>query len=112
MERFQIYVNRKVERKNIDGSAALREAGFVPRYLPDAFEDFDEMEFLLPFEGDKKLVLSIALEEGGIKRILIGWVGPDDPDDMMRSLDKAGLKKALDLQGGSVSRFLDEITGV
>jgi len=100
-----------VERARFDDAALFDETGVVPRYLPDAFEEFDEMEFILPFEGDRKLVLSLALEQGKVMRILLGWVAPDDPDDFMRSFDEEGLEKALTLRGDALVRFMERATG-
>jgi hypothetical protein len=53
----------------------------------------------------------VALEQGRIMRILIGWVSPGDPDDAMRSMEEKDLKRALDLRGDDLARFLEEITG-
>ena len=110
MKRFQPFVGRAVDRPRLDGTGVLEKAGLVPRYLPDAFEEFDEMEFLLPFQEEKKLVLSVALEQGRIQRMLFGWVGPGDPEDAMRSLDEEGLTSALELHGAALIEFLEEVT--
>ena len=109
MERFRRFFGCEVQRERLDDAGRLAEARLTPRYLPDAFEDFDEMEFLAPFEGDKRLVISLALEQKKIMRVLFGWTGPDDPDDQMRSLDEEELKRALDLQGERLSVFLEGI---
>ena len=111
MQRFQPFVGRPVNRTRIGESSVLEKAGFVARYLPEEFDEFDEMEFTLPFEEEKSLVLSVALEQGRIMRILIGWVGPGDPDDAMRSFDEKDLKRALDLKGDDMARFLEDISG-
>lgn len=91
--------------------ALFVEAGIAPRYLPDEFEAFDEMDFLAPLDGERRLVVSAALEEGKIMRILLGWVGPGDPDDAMHALDEEGLGKALELNGDRLVGFFEKITG-
>lgn len=111
MKRFQPFVGSVVERARLDDPVLFDDTGIAPRYLPDVFEEFDEMEFLAPFEGDRKLVFSLALEQGKVMRILIGWVEPDDPDDFMRSFDEEGLRKALDLQGEALVRFMERTVG-
>lgn len=110
MERFRKIFGRSVNRSRLDDASLLEGAELTPRYLPDAFDEFDEMEFLCPLEGDRKLVLSAALEQGKIMRILFGWVGPDDPDDAMRRLDEEELKKILDGKGPALIEFLEAIT--
>ena len=45
------------------------------------------------------MVLSVALEQDRVQRILLGWVAPDDPDDAMRSLDEKTLARALEKNG-------------
>jgi len=110
MERFRPFFGCPVNRKGLDDPAVLEEAGLEARYLPAAFESFDEMEFMTSLEGDKKLVLSIALEEGKIMRILFGWAGPDDPEDTLRSLEQADLTEALDQHGEALTDFFKKIT--
>jgi len=110
MKRFQPFVGRVVDRSRLDEATVLEARRIEARYLPDSFEEFDEMEFLAPFEGQDKLVFSVALEQGRIMRILLGWVQPGDPDDAMRSLDDAGIERALALQGEALLGVLQEIT--
>jgi len=110
MERFRRFFGCPVNRKRMDDPALFEETGLEPRYLPEAFDVFDEMDFLAPLEGERRLVLSAALEEGKIMRILLGWVGPADPDDAMHRLDEEGIASALQLRGDDLVRFMEEIT--
>ena len=68
------------------------------------------MDFLAAYEEDRKLVLSVALEGGLIKRILVGWVGPDDSEDTIRTLDEESLAKALESKGDDFKLFFESIT--
>jgi hypothetical protein len=43
MQRFQPFVGRPVNRPRIDESSVMKSACLVPRYLPEEFEEFDEM---------------------------------------------------------------------
>jgi hypothetical protein len=101
---------RAVDPKSLKDPSLFEGIGVVPRYLPETLEDFDEMEFLAPYEGDKKLVLSVALEEGKIQRILLGWVGPGDPEDAMRSFDEEELERAAASGGKVFETLLEKIT--
>lgn len=110
MDRFRCFFGCEVNRRRMD-PALFEEAGIAPRYLPDEFESFDEMDFLVPLDGEKRLVVSAALEEGKIMRILLGWVGPDDPDDAMHPLDEEDLGQALEMNGDALVGFFEKITG-
>ncbi len=110
MKRFQRFIGSSVIRERFGATKVLEDAGLDARYLPDEFDDFDEMEFLAPFEGDKKMVFSVVLEEKKIKRMSLGWVGPEDPDDAMRGLDDDEIQRALELRGEAFVRLLDEVT--
>jgi hypothetical protein len=111
MNRFQPFIGRVVMRERCDEAALLETTGITPRYLPDVFDELDEMEFTLPLKGEKGLVFSAVLEAGRIQRILLGWVGPDDPEDFMRPLDEAGIGEALEITGDALIRFLEAVTG-
>lgn len=110
MKRFQEFIGRAVNRNRCDDGALLGPAGLEPRYLPEAFDEFDEMDFLAPYEEGRSLVLSVALEQNRIQRILIGWAAPGDPDDAMRTLGDEELARALDAKGDDFRNFLAGIT--
>ncbi len=110
MERFRRFFGREVLRARIDEGDRLEVAELEPRYLPEAVDSFDEMEFTAPLEEEKRLVISAVLEEGRIMRLMIGWIGPDDPEDHMNSLDEEALEKALSRHGEKLVRFFEEIT--
>jgi hypothetical protein len=110
MKRFRVFFNREVIRERLDDTELLTRAGLKVRYLPEVFEDFDEMEFLAPLEEGKDLVVSMALEQGKIMRLMLGWVGPDDPEDEMRSLDEGGVQQVLERYGDALTEFLKAIT--
>ncbi len=111
MERFQVFIGRILDRSRLDNREALERAGLEPRYLPESFDEFDEVDFVAPLDGPNRMVLSVALEQGRIGRIILGWVAPDDPDDAMRSFDDEGLQRALGANGDRVVAFLDEVLG-
>jgi len=110
MERFKAFVGRQVRRTRCDDGKILAKAGLVPRYLPEEFHEIDEMEFAVPLEGEKTLVLSAALEQGKIMRILLGWTAPGDPEDFMRPLEDDAVARALELRGDDLLRFLEDVT--
>ena len=110
MERFRRFFGCKVVRSQLDDVSLLEQSGLEARYLPEAFDEFDEMEFLLPWEEDRKIVLSAALEQEKIMRILFGWIGPGDPEDAMRKLEEEDLKKVLAEKGPLLLAFLESIT--
>jgi hypothetical protein len=110
MKRFQEFIGRAVDRGRCGDAALLGSAGLEPRYLPETFDEFDEMDFLAAYEKGRSLVLSVALEQKRIQRILIGWAAPGDPDDAMRTLGDEELAKALDVKGDDFKNFLAGIT--
>lgn len=110
MDRFKPFFGLTLNRKAMDEPFLLETTGLSPRYLPDAFDDLDEFDYLLPFEGDKKLVFSAVVEMGKLKRVIFGWVGPEDDEDELRPLTPDELKRGLDLQGRQVAMFLEAIT--
>jgi hypothetical protein len=110
MERFKPFMARPVKPERLKDPALFEGTGAEPRYLPETLAAFDEMEFLAPYEGDRKLVLSVALEEGRIQRILMGWVGPGDPEDAMRSFDEQELEGVVDSHGEVFAVLLEKIT--
>ncbi len=117
MERFQAFIGRTLERARLDNQEALGRAGLEPRYLPETFEEFDEVDFLAPLEpegpldGRNRMVLSVAIERGKVQRILLGWVAPGDPEDTMRRLDEETLGRALEMNGDRVVAFFEEVLG-
>jgi len=110
MKLLRDFIGCEVNRSMMDDPGLLKETGLVPRYLPDVFEDFDEFDYLAPYENDNKLVLSAAIENGKLMRLIIGWAAPDDPEDALRPLDEEELEHALKLHGENLTKFLERIS--
>ena len=110
MERFRAFIGRLVDHTRLVESLPEAWPGFEARYLPERFEEFDEIDFALPYEGERRLVVTAALEQGRIQRILLGWIAPGDPEDAMRSLPDADLARALEMRGDELVRFFETVT--
>ena len=86
MKRFQKYLDKTLNEQFIGDEQELHHLNINVRYCPESFDFLDEIEFVLTYQADMDIVISVAVEDMLIKRIMIGWVGPDgdEPADQKR----------------------------
>lgn len=109
MERFQKYVDAKLNIENVKNSARLESLGIRCTYLPEPVEDFDEFEFAVDCDGKENIILSFAVENGKIKRLMIVQAAENDPDTV-KALSLAQLESFLAEKGEKLLKFFDFIT--
>ena len=109
MKRFQKYLDKEINLKNIKNEDNLKNFGVKCRYLPDPPEEFDEFEFGFDFKGSQDVAFVVTIELGKIKRLLFGQVDPDNPD-LFRPLPEETLHELAEGKGDLLSAFFDYIT--
>jgi hypothetical protein len=111
MERLRRFLHRELNEKSLRDDDALEEFGARPRWVPEELEDFDEVELALPLDEERDLVVSLALEEGRIERMMLGRAPAGDDDADVATLGEEALASALESHGETVVRLLAYLTG-
>jgi hypothetical protein len=110
MERLTKYIGRGLAEARLREERTLALLGARARWLPESLEDFDEIDLALPLDGERDLVLYVAVETGKIARIMLGRVPAGDDDADPLPFDEAGLAAVLDEKGDAVVSLLEAIT--
>ena len=71
MNRFKVFVGRRVDRRRLDDGKILAKAGLVPRYLPDAFGEIDEALAYLARLPPERVEIG-HLERPALLRVAVG----------------------------------------
>lgn len=108
MKRFEQFSDRTVNLENIKNSDRLAEFGVTCRYLPDPPEDYDEFEFGTDYKGKHDIGIMVAIELMQIKRLMFGFIDPDNPD-IIRPMGDA-LDGFLNQKADTLLDFFDFIT--
>ena len=108
MKRFQQFSGREINLENIKDSGRLAEFGITCRYLPDPPDDYDEFEFGTDFKGKQDVGIMVTVELRRIKRLMFGFIDPDNPD-IIRPIGD-GLDGLLDQKIDALLDFFDFIT--
>ena len=94
MNSLKKYLDLKINTSFIGNPDEMKSLGITPRYIPDSFEYLDEMEFLLDYKPEIKIVFTVAVEGVSIKRMMFGWVGPDDDEEAFHPLQEEELQNS------------------
>ena len=109
MKRLQRFLGRAVDLEAARDADLLGRLGIEARYLPEALEDFDEMELGLGLVGDRTVIFTLVLEKGRLGRISLGYV-LDPQDDDMRAFSESELAAVMDERGEALLAFVAAVT--
>ncbi|HIE12862.1 MAG TPA: hypothetical protein EYP63_05490 [Desulfotomaculum sp.] len=109
MEQFRQYIGKTLDVSKVKDEGLLAGYGLKGRYIPDPPEEFDEFEFTTDFAG-QTVVLLVTVEKGAVKRMLLSYADPEDPDEL-RTMSETELQEFLSHKGGKLTGFFDQITG-
>lgn len=110
MESLKKYLDLKINISFIANPGEMKSLGISPRYIPESFEYPDEMEFLLDYKPEMKIVFTVAVENEVIKRMMFGWAGPDDDDEAFHPLQEEGLQNFFTEKEKILLTFFDRLT--
>ena len=108
MVRFKKFLEKDINLGNIKNSDQLLTLGIATKYVPDAPDEFEEFEFATEY-GGRALSIGMAILAGKIKRIMIGFTDPEDPDNLV-ALSKEQLEDFLNQKGEKLVQFFEYIT--
>jgi hypothetical protein len=111
MQRLRRFLALALDSGRLADRAALSAFGARERWVPETIEEFDEIELALPLDEEREAVLTLALENGKIARILIGWARAGDDDADTVGFDEEGIAAVLDRHGDGLVGLLDHLTG-
>ncbi len=110
MELLKKYLDLKINISFIGNSGEMKSLGISPRYIPESFEYLDEMEFLLDYKPEMKIVFAVAVEDEVIKRMMFGWAGPDDDEEAFHPLQEKELQNFFTKEEKTLLTFFDRLT--
>jgi hypothetical protein len=110
MKRLQKYIDRQATLDPLEDEAWLSSLGIEPRYVPEALEEFDEMEFGLGHAIGRAVIFTLVVVDGKLKRVSLGWIPEEGDEDEMRAFKEAELATVLDEKGVALTRFFDKVT--
>ena len=111
MDRFQKFLHRPLLPDRLADRAAMEGRGFRGRWVPDELQPFDEVELARPLDDATDLLLTLAVEEGKIERMMLGQAPAGDDDADARGLSETELAEALAVHGEAVTDLMDFLTG-
>ena len=110
MERFQKYLGRTLSSASLADRAAIEATGFRGRWIPEVLEAFDEIELARPLDDGRDLLLTLAVEEGKIARMMLGQAKAGDDDADARGLEEEELAAAVAAHGDAVDAVMELLT--
>jgi len=111
MERIRRFLGETVDAERLADAAALEALGARGRWVPDELQPFDEIELALPLDDGRDLLLTAAVEEGRLARIMLMQAAAGDDDADPAALSDEDLTAAMDRQGDRLVRLLEHLTG-
>ncbi|WP_027718332.1 hypothetical protein [Desulfovirgula thermocuniculi] len=108
MEKLRRYMEKTISAERAADRAYLSSLGISCTYCPEVPEEFDEFEFRTSF-GATNIVITVAVEEGQIKRILFSKEDPEDPENI-KGLTGKELREFLSREESRLLRFFDYLT--
>ena len=108
MVRLKKFLEKDVKMENVRSSDHLLTFGIATKYVPDTPDEFEEFEFATDYDG-REVSLGVAILAGKIKRIVVGYTDPDDPDNII-GLSKEQLEDFLSQKGEKLVQFFEYIT--
>jgi hypothetical protein len=112
MERYKKYLHRTLRADRLADRDSIVGMGFRERWVPDELEAFDEVELAIPLDDERDLLVTLAVEETKIERMLLGHAPAGDDDADAEGLTEDGLTAALEQHGDVVARLLAFLTGI
>lgn len=110
MKRLQRFIDRTVDLTAAKNEKLLSSVGIEGRYVPDALEEFDEMEFGLGLWAGRTVIFTLVLEHSQLKRVSLGWIPEGGDEDDMRAFSESELAEVLDEKGDALIRFFEGVT--
>jgi hypothetical protein len=110
MERYRKYIGRELAAERLADGDAIERLGFRGRWVPEELMPFDEVELARSLDGENDLLLTLAVEEGKIARLMFGRAPAGDDDADAVGLSPEELGAALEAHGGATERLLDTLT--
>jgi hypothetical protein len=111
MDRFQKYLYRPLLPDRLSDSDAVAAAGFRGRWVPEELQPFDEVELARSLDDATDLLVTLAVEEGKIARMMLGKAPAGDDDADATGLTEDELAAAVAAHGDAVERLMDHLTG-
>jgi len=110
MKRLEKYINRQVVLDAVRDEAWLSSLGIEARYVPEALEEFDEMEFGLGHAMGRPTIFTLVVVQGKLQRVSLGWIPEEGEEDEMRAFSKEELGAVLTEKGSVLTKFFEKIT--
>lgn len=110
MERYQKYLGRTLSSERLAERNAIETMGFRGRWIPEVLEAFDEVELARSLDDATDLLLTLAVEEGKIARMLVGKAPAGDDDADAKGLTQDELAAALAKHGDALDAILGFLT--
>jgi hypothetical protein len=111
MQRFRRFLHTSVSEDRLHDGEGLSSRGVRGRWVPDPIEAFDEVELAIPLDEERDLVVTMALEDGRLERMMLAWAPAGDDDADARALDEEGIARALEARGEGLVELLEHLTG-
>jgi len=110
MDRLRAYLHAEVMPSRLADVEALEALGWRGRWIPTDLE-FEEIELARPLDPGRDLILTVALEQGKVARILVVSAPTGDDDADARAFTEEGLAAALAVHGEACRAALAHLTG-
>ncbi|MEN8148977.1 MAG: hypothetical protein ABFS86_04090 [Planctomycetota bacterium] len=110
MERYRKYLGKTLSPERLADRAAIEATGFRGRWIPEVLEAFDEVELARPLDSERDLLLTLAVEEGAVARMLLGQAPAGDDDADARGLSEDELAAAVAEHGEAIEAVLELLT--
>lgn len=110
MQRLRRFLSAVLREDRIGDAEGLRPFGARGRWVPEELMEFDEVEYALPLGDGRDLTVSIAVEDGRIGRLVLGWVPGGDDDADARALSEGEIAAALGERGDDLVACLEFLT--
>jgi len=107
MERLRPFVGRIVDAARLADRAALEALGFRPRWIPEPLDDFDEIEVAIGLDDTRDLLVTAAVENAVVARILLGWGPAGDDDADRRGFEADEIPGVLEAHGEAIVALLE-----
>lgn len=110
MQRFRQFLHRPLNVRHLGDTDHLAAMDVRGRFIPDPIEAFDEIDLALSLDQDRDMVITIAVENGEVERLLFGWAPPGDDDADARALTEAELAAFLEGRGTELLSLMEYLT--
>jgi hypothetical protein len=106
--RFKKFLEKHINFEHVKNSDKLLNFEITSKYVPDASDEFEEFEFATNY-SERTISIGVAILKGKIKRIMLGFANPEDPDNVT-ALSKEQLEDFLNQNGEKLVQFFEYIT--